>query len=138
MHFTQRKPTDLIKIHRLLFNITKCCKNIPEPQSSVFFGLSGYLFPLFFEFLLLLIYALNNIPKVILNLFFYPLFHLSKFLLQKKLQNCLRNSAGWLRCCYKELQVYIPHYPFQKMSFALCCFCFSILLSFAAFLLIME
>ena len=54
------------------------------------------LFPLFFVVLLWFIYALIIIQNSNFEPVFHPLFYLSKFLLQKKLQNRLRDSAGWL------------------------------------------
>ena len=55
------------------------------------------LLPLIFEFLLWLIWALNIIPNGnIAPPLFHSLFHLSKFLLQKMLQNCLWDGVEWL------------------------------------------
>ena len=67
-----------------------------------------------------------------------PIISLIQFLLQKKLKKRSWNSAERLWYYYKELRFYMQHCVFYKISFTLCCFCFSILLSFAAFLLIME
>ena len=88
----------------LLLMMKFCCHfGATTSQNRDFYGstprksdLQNYsLSFLWFFFSIFMPYILSQ--TAILNLFSHPLFHLSEFLLQKKLQNRVQDSAEWLQ-----------------------------------------